>query len=408
MKLDTLKNLQFFSPRLTIKINHLTKDDTRRVKNLLNNKLGAASLFIAIGLSILSVAVFLILQLESGWKQIEVYGLSSFIADVGCFVMSITTIVLRMIAFRNKNEKTALLLSRLSIDFLYVAIAILMFCSFYADAEKGFLSKSPTISVGIIVIAFLLIVQPVFSLDAYILNISNIAVMIFLAIYAKIQFNIESFIYYILIVIGFVTMSRLVVSILFYAEVQKYIQESISNSLLNTAMYDELTHCKNRYALKKFLEDKVPTWKAEKTRLLIIMFDIDNFKEYNDYFSHQVGDGCLTDISRAVRRAFPSPGLEFYRYGGEEFLLFFELEDGQDAKLILEQLRLSTTELDIKVPPVSSFDYLTISVGGYLLTTDSEFDFDAALNEADTNLYKAKANGKNICYLNNNKIPRTM
>ena len=99
---------------------------------------------------------------------------------------------------------------------------------------------------------------------------------------------------------------------------------------------------------------------------------------------------------------------EFYRYGGEEFLLFFELEDGQDAKSILEQLRLSTTELDIKAPPISSFEYLTISVGGYILTTDSEFNFDAALHEADTNLYKAKANGKNICYLNNNKIPRKM
>ena len=230
--------------------------------------------------------------------------------------------------------------------------------------------------------------------------------MVALVIYAKIQFNIESFIYYILIAVVFLSMSRLFISINFYAEVQKYIQESISNSLLDTAMYDELTHCKNRFALKKFLEEKNPIWKAKKTRLLIVMFDIDNFKEYNDYFSHQVGDGCLRNIASAVKAAFPSPSLEFYRYGGEEFLLIFELEEGQNAKEILESLRCAASELDIKAPPTSLLDHLTISVGGYFSNTNNIFDFEIALNEADANLYRAKADGKNVCYLNNKKVDR--
>ena len=406
MKLESFKNLQFLSPRLTIKLNHLTKDDTRRINNTINNKLGSASFIVAIGLALVSVVVSLFLQISSGWKQLEVYGVGSIIADIGCFTMSLLAVLLKLLSLRTKNEKKILLLNRLVIDLLYIAITILMFGSFLADAEKGFLSETPTISVSIIAIAFLLIIQPVFVLDSVILNSYTIITMIFLAIFTKELYNIQSFIYYILIVVGFLLLSRFFVSIVFYGEVQRYIQESISNSLLDTVMYDELTHCKNRYALKKYLEEKVPVWRAKRTRLLVVMFDIDNFKEYNDYFSHQVGDGCLKSIAGAVKKAFPSPRLEFYRYGGEEFLLFFELGENGDAKGILERLRLSAVELDIKSPPESPSEMLTISVGAYLSVTDTEFDFEYALNLADTNLYKAKGSGKNICCLNNKLIEK--
>ena len=406
MKLESFKNLQFLSPRLTIKLNHLTKDDTRRINNTINNKLGSASFIVAIGLALVSVVVSLFLQISSGWKQLEVYGVGSIIADIGCFTMSLLAVLLKLLSLRTKNEKKILLLNRLVIDLLYIAITILMFGSFLADAEKGFLSETPTISVSIIAIAFLLIIQPVFVLDSVILNSYTIITMIFLAIFTKELYNIQSFIYYILIVVGFLLLSRFFVSIVFYGEVQRYIQESISNSLLDTVMYDELTHCKNRYALKKYLEEKVPVWRAKRTRLLVVMFDIDNFKEYNDYFSHQVGDGCLKSIAGAVKKAFPSPRLEFYRYGGEEFLLFFELGENGDAKGILERLRLSAVELDIKSPPESPSEMLTISVGAYLSVTDTEFDFEYALSLADTNLYKAKGSGKNICCLNNKLIEK--
>ena len=406
MNLEKLKNLQFISPRLTIKFNHLTKDDTKHIKNTLNNKLGSASFFISVGLALISVFVFLFLQINTGWKQIEIYGIGSTIADIGAFIMSIIAIALKLISMRCKDDKTIVLLNRFSIDSLYIAITILMFGSFYADAEQGFLSLSPTISVGIIVLAFLLIVQPIFVVDAAVLNLSAVITMAIIAIYCKIQFDIQGLIYYILIIVGFLSMSRVFTSILFYAEAQKYIQESISNSLLDTAMYDELTHCKNRYALKQYLEEKVPVWKSERTKLLVVMFDIDNFKEYNDYFSHQVGDGCLKAITNSIKKSFNNPRLELYRYGGEEFLLFFELEEEESAEEILEKIRLAAAELDIKAPPTSPLDYLTISVGGYLLYTNDNFDFKTVLSEADTNLYKAKENGKNACYLNGQRITK--
>ena len=404
MKLDKFKNLQFLSPRLTIKLNHLKKDDVKNIKSILNVKLGSAAFVISIILALISLTLFFYLQIESGWKQVEKYGISSLISDIGCFAMSVVALVLKLVSLKLKDDKAIMILNRLAIVALYISISILMFCSFYADAEKGFLSETPTMSVSIIAIAFLLIVQPIYSLDAIILNVSMISAMITLSIYTRIKFDTQSFLYYILIAIVFIILSRLFVSTIFYAESQKYIQESISNSLLDTAMYDELTHCKNRYALKKYLEKKVPLWREKETKLLIVMFDIDNFKEYNDYFSHQVGDGCLKSIAGAVKKHLKSPNLEFYRFGGEEFLLFFELNEQERAEDILEGIRLSISELDIKAPPTSKLDYLTISVGGYLSYTNSQFEFDKALGEADANLYKAKGDGKNVSYINGNKV----
>ena len=404
MKLESLKNLQFLSPTLTIKLNHLTKDDISNVKDKINNNLGSASFFISLVLAVVSVIVFLYLQISSGWRQIEIYGVSSFAGDIGCFSLCVASMIFKLISLKVKSKKVVSLLNRFTIDSLYVAITVLMFSSFYADAEKGFLSKSPTLCVAIVLIALLLVIQPIYNVDALVLNIATLVIMVTFSIILKYQFEIQSFVYYILISIVFILMSRFIISIIFYAEVQKYIQESISNSLLDTVMYDELTHCKNRYALKKYLETKVPLWREDETKLLVVMFDIDNFKEYNDYFSHQVGDGCLKGIAAAIKKTFPFPGLEFYRYGGEEFLLIFELNEKENPKEILEKIRLSASELDIKAPPTSKLGYLTVSVGGHMVTADDHIDFASALNEADANLYKAKADGKNICYLNKKAI----
>ena len=68
------------------------------------------------------------------------------------------------------------------------------------------------------------------------------------------------------------------------------------------------------------------------------MFDIDNFKEYNDQFSHLSGDYCLKSICDGIRKTFPSPSLDFFRYGGEEFLLFLELSNEEDPRYVIEKV----------------------------------------------------------------------
>ena len=132
----------------------------------------------------------------------------------------------------------------------------------------------------------------------------------------------------------------------------------------------------------------------------MIMFDIDNFKEYNDQFSHPGGDYCLRSVADAVRKEFPSPNLDFFRYGGEEFILFLEIRNIKDAKKIILQVRNAIKSLNIEAPEGAPKEMVTVSVGGLTVVTPTDFNFDEYLRQVDKYLYKAKGAGKDICCLN--------
>ena len=280
--------------------------------------------------------------------------------------------------------------------------SLLMF--FVADAKQGFLTHSETLSASIIMITLLVVLQPGFWNDAMFLNLLTMSGVIATACVCNNLYSIGGLHYYIVIACLFPLVSYLVVSILFYAETQRYCVELRNEILNNTALYDELTHCKNRHALKEFLKENGKRWENHHVHLLLIMFDIDNFKEYNDQFSHPGGDYCLMSIAEAIRKEFPSPGLDFFRYGGEEFLLFFELENPEEAPQLMEQVRNAVRGLKINAPKGAPNDIVTISVGGTLINTDTIFSFDEQLKIVDSYLYQAKRNGKDVCVFDGSVI----
>ena len=193
--------------------------------------------------------------------------------------------------------------------------------------------------------------------------------------------------------------------VLFYAESQRYKEVLENEQLHNRAYYDNLTRCKNRHALTEFLRENQYRWdKKDNVNLLMILFDIDNFKLYNDQFSHLGGDYCLRSICDAIRKEFPSPSLDFFRYGGEEFLLFFELKNPDDAPTVLEKVRESISNLDMVAPKGAPKKMVTISVGGMLLRNVKGFEFEHQMKIVDEYLYKAKNSGKDVVCYNGNLI----
>jgi diguanylate cyclase (GGDEF)-like protein len=154
------------------------------------------------------------------------------------------------------------------------------------------------------------------------------------------------------------------------------------------------------------LKENALRWNNKDVKLLIIMFDIDNFKLYNDQFSHPGGDYCLKTIAEAIRKEFPAPGLDFFRYGGEEFLLFFELNDPNDAPKYVEQTRKAIKELKLEAPKGAPKDMVTISVGGLLLNNVHGFSFEEQMKLVDSYLYTAKANGKDVCVFDGSVIEK--
>jgi diguanylate cyclase (GGDEF)-like protein len=126
--------------------------------------------------------------------------------------------------------------------------------------------------------------------------------------------------------------------------------------------------------------------------LSLLMLDIDNFKEINDGYGHQVGDELLRTIAKTIAgdcRKIDLPS----RYGGEEFAIILPETKKENAQVIAERLRYKIENLVLEIkdgPTVSP----TISIGIAALPNDADNKEDL-IGKADKALYFAKNSGKN-------------
>ena len=403
--IDRKRRSEYLYPLRLIREKRLTKSDVRKVKDNISMNMTIVRLVSAILLYLVSFVMMIMMGVSTSWNQIEVYGLTSIIAQIISMFGCLITIILLIASYASRKERTSVVLNRVASYFLFVGIALQMMFGIYADAEMGFTTQQSALSASIIFLAVLLVIQPSYWFDAIFLDVATFISMIGLCTYCTLQFGMKVLYYYIVILLAFPLCCYFIVTILFYAEYQHYKELLENERLTNKAYYDDLTLCKNRHSLKKYIEENALRWEEEDNpHLLIIMFDIDNFKDYNDQFSHLSGDDCLKEIADAIRGAFPSPDLHFYRYGGEEFLMFFEVDNQKEAIEILNKLRNSVKELNIVAPVGAPRSIVTISLGATHITELKHFRFDEQIEKVDKYLYKAKENGKDISCLDDKLI----
>jgi two-component system, cell cycle response regulator len=84
---------------------------------------------------------------------------------------------------------------------------------------------------------------------------------------------------------------------------------------------DALTELRNRRSLMADLERELPFATPEQPRVLVL-FDLDGFKQYNDAFGHLAGDGLLARLGVRLESVVVGQG-RAYRLGGDEFCVFF-------------------------------------------------------------------------------------
>ncbi len=150
---------------------------------------------------------------------------------------------------------------------------------------------------------------------------------------------------------------------------------------------DPLTDLFNRRKLNDFIIDEIN--RAERTDDLfsIIIIDIDDFKNVNDIYGHNIGDKVLvnfSDILKSNIRELDKPG----RWGGEEFLIISPATDKKGAKNLAKKLRKLISNNDFGKP-----ERLTASFG--VATYNYAESVYQLINRADNALYQAKATGKN-------------
>lgn len=159
---------------------------------------------------------------------------------------------------------------------------------------------------------------------------------------------------------------------------------------------DPLTQIANRRCFNQKLQEEWRRHYRAQEPLSLLLFDVDFFKRYNDFYGHQQGDECLQRIAQAMQKTLNRPGDLVARYGGEEFVVILPQTDYKGAAIVAKRIRRAV--LDLAIPHAAtgtSYATVTISIGGYSHIPQDQTDPWTFVEEADQMLYLAKQQGRN-------------
>lgn len=150
------------------------------------------------------------------------------------------------------------------------------------------------------------------------------------------------------------------------------------------ATTDRLTGILNRQGFDQRITEEMARSSRRKTTFLLLILDLDCFKQLNDTQGHPAGDRALRAIAQNLRVAVRGQDI-VARTGGDEFsVILTELAKGNSAERIIERLR---THMHLE-------EYgLGVSIGVSEYPTEAE-DFEGLYRLADQRLYQGKNTGK--------------
>ncbi len=170
---------------------------------------------------------------------------------------------------------------------------------------------------------------------------------------------------------------------------------ALDNALLfekvqELARIDEVTGFLNRRAFMERAEEEIQRAKRLGQPITLAMIDLDNFKQVNDIFGHQVGDQILQEISRLMRASIRNIDI-VCRYGGDEFVIL--MPETTEDKGLNAMKRLNELLSNHVFEQEGQSFVVTNSIGlaPYSKASDS---LEKMICDADEAMYRAKTAGK--------------
>ena len=208
-------------------------------------------------------------------------------------------------------------------------------------------------------------------------------------------------------------------------EKDEYIRqlEAKVKSLEKLATEDDLTGLKNRRYVYEFLRQLLTRAKKEELRVTLLVFDIDNFKHYNDTYGHSVGDNVLKQAGNMMLRCCREHDV-VGRIGGDEFAVVFwdkagepigksseskiaqllserrhaNVEHPREAFFMAERFRKEVSSAKFSFLGTEGKGSLTIS-GGLVSFPHDGLTVQELFACADEAMFEAKQSGKNRIYI---------
>lgn len=173
----------------------------------------------------------------------------------------------------------------------------------------------------------------------------------------------------------------------------KIIEIKIFQKTQQETYIDELTQLYNYRYFMKALDYEIVRANRYNTPLSLVIFDVDDFKHYNDTNGHLTGNKSLKKLAQIIKKSVRDVDI-IARYGGEEFVMILPETNKEGGLMISERIREKverSTFIKGEKQPLKRF---TISGGLATLNVDAKTITDL-IKKADQALYRAKARGKN-------------
>lgn len=183
-----------------------------------------------------------------------------------------------------------------------------------------------------------------------------------------------------------------------------YLQRVI-DGLCELSQTDPLTGLANRRHFRAALAREIEVVIRSGNPALLLMLDIDRFKSINDTHGHLAGDRVLQAVGRCLANCV-RPQDTVARYGGEEFAIVLPDCQLNYGEAVAERIRQAVAALSIETAPNVRLQ-VTLSIGGAFAlaqTGQTRGTTEQWVERADTQLYQAKAQGRNRVYIDHQQV----
>lgn len=202
--------------------------------------------------------------------------------------------------------------------------------------------------------------------------------LLLFGVFPAIAGAIQSMFYGFLLMWSSIAFSMIIVYIHFQSQMMQ--MDYLTKSWTREKLY---TYLKNRIKQNKF------------KNFSIVFIDLDNFKKINDTFGHSEGDKLLIDVVQIINSILCN-GDFIARYGGDEFVLFLNVESEHDVEAIMKRISAAVNDYNNILKNSYKLKY---SYGYELYNFDIHMTASEYINHVDKLMYKAKNNNKGNCDL---------